>query len=221
LWPFASADIALGNDNAIVFGLLGLFVWAHITGRQRTAGILLAVAIGTKLWPAALLVLLLRERRWQALRWCAALLAVQLIAMVAWLGPESVPAAIHAIVGPALPRTYYGVTVLWTSAFRAAWSWWPTWGGYAVAVALLAVPARGYLGLGLAILAGLALNPNLWDHYLFAFALGLGLTGIGLLRDRDDALPVALLGSAARRVLRRDRDAARLPPAHVEGVARR
>jgi hypothetical protein len=70
--------------------------------------------------------------------------------------------------------------VIWTSWARAAWEWWPAWGGYAVAALLLLVPATGRLGLGLGIVAGLSLNSYLWHHYAPVLVFGAALVLVGI-----------------------------------------
>jgi Glycosyltransferase family 87 len=179
--PQFRADVLLGNNNHLMFVLLGAFVWAHLANRQRAAGVLLALAIGTKIWPIALVVLLLRERRWMELRWMSAGLAILAVATLAWIGVDGVGAMVSAIVESNEVRTDDTSVVLWTSAARALWDWWPSWGGFAVAALLLALPVTGRLGLGVGILAGLALNANLWHHYLLTLLLGVALILIALL----------------------------------------
>lgn len=170
-WPPTRADIGLANNNALMFLLVAGFALAHVHQRERWAGILLALAVGIKLWPIALVVLLLRERRWVTVRWMLGVLAIQGILFLAWLGPDVLPDLTHALLQNT-PRDTSVAVVLWTSAFREWWDWWPAWGTYAVAVGLLLIPARGRLGLGIGIIAGLSLNANLWHHYLWAFGLG-------------------------------------------------
>src|SRR5687767_9842909 len=50
-WPHIDNEILLGNNNHLMFGLVGGFCLAHVRAHQRVAGVLLALAIGTKLWP--------------------------------------------------------------------------------------------------------------------------------------------------------------------------
>lgn len=182
LWPHIENDILLANNNHLVFALAAGFAMAHVQGHQRVAGVVLALAIGTKLWPVALVVLLLRERRWLELRWAATALAVQGVLALAWLGPDVIGPMVPAILGQNLSRGGTGtVPVLWTTWARQAWDWWPAWGTYAVAGALLLVPATGRLGLGLGIIGGLSLNLYLWHHYAPVFAFGVVLILVGAL----------------------------------------
>lgn len=179
--PYIAADVLLGNNNHLMLALVGGFALAHLSGHQRVAGLLLALAIGTKLWPIALLVLVLRERRWRQFRWTAGTLAAQGAVTLALLGPDVVGPLVAAVLGQNLARETIGdAPVLWTSALRVWWEWWPTWGTYVVAAVLLLVPATGRLGLGLGIIAGLSLNANLWHHYGPVFALGFLLVAFGL-----------------------------------------
>lgn len=189
LSPYIAADVALGNNNHLVFALVAGFALAHLRGHQRLAGLLLALAIATKLWPVALVVPLLRDRRWPELRWTAGVVAIQVVVAIAWLGPDVIGPMVPAVLGQNLGRDEVRqVAVLWTTAFRVWWEWWPAWGGYAVALMLVAIPATGRLGIGLGILAGLSLNANLWHHYAPVFVLGLALMIAGLVRQRlEDA----------------------------------
>src|SRR5687768_12286656 len=174
LWSPVVGHVGLGNNNDLMFLLVAGFVVAHIQGHQRTAGTLLALAVATKLWPVALLALVVRERRWTELRWVAGVLVAQGVVFLAWMGPDVLRPPLEAIFIN-VPRDLLGQPVIWTTAFRVWWDWWPSWGTYAVAILLVAIPARGRLGLGLGILGGLALNANLWHHYVFVFLLGIGL----------------------------------------------
>ena len=170
LQPYFPRNVVLGNVNGFMLLIVVGFAWAHLKGRHGIAGTLLGVAIAIKVWPLLLGVLLLRERRWKELAWAAGFVAAQGALLLLWLGPDVLPdmvAALRATVP--IPA---GVVVLWTSAAREALDWWPAWGSLAVAGILIALPARGRLGLGIGIVAGLSLVANLWDHYLptFAFA---------------------------------------------------
>ena len=172
-WAPFESHIVLGNNNHLLFALIAGFALAHRRERQRTAGVLLALAIGTKLWPVALLVVVLRERRWRELRWTGGVLAIQGLVAIAWLGPDVIGPMVPALVDQNVSRGIPSADlVIWTGWARAAWDWWPAWGGYAVAVALLLVPATGRLGLGLGIIAGLSLNTYLWHHYAPVFLFG-------------------------------------------------
>lgn len=179
-WPYVRAELALANNNDLVFLLVTGFAATYLAGHQRAAGVLLGLAIATKVWPIALVVLLLRERRWTALKWTASVVVVQGLLILAWLGPDVLPNLVRIVFFANGPRTYPEIPQLWTSAARVAWSWWPAWGTYAVAALLLAIPARGRLGLGIGILAGLSLNANLWYHYNWSFWLGCALVLAGL-----------------------------------------
>jgi hypothetical protein len=68
--------------------------------------------------------------------------------------------------------------------------WWPQWGGYAVAVLLLLIPATGLTGYGIATLAGLSAIPNLWRHYLGTIVFGFALLARGLFDRYGDRLPI-------------------------------
>jgi hypothetical protein len=165
--PFFVRNMVLGNVNSFMLPIVVAFTWAHLKGYQRSAGLLLGLAIAIKVWPVLIAILLVRERRWLEIVWAAALLAMQGILVVLWLGPNAFPAMLDALrASVPIPA---GVVVLWTTWARTSLEWWPAWGSIALAGLLIAIPARGRLGLGLAMLAGLSLIANLWDHYLPTF----------------------------------------------------
>jgi hypothetical protein len=168
--------LSLGTNNYLVLGLVAAVAVAYRAGHTRLAGIGLGLAVATKLWPVTLLVLLLRERSWQVIAWTAGTLVVQGVVWLAWLGPDAVGPGIRAL-GSEEPDP--GL-IIGPAALRELASWWPSWIGWAVGAALLAIPARGHLGMGLGILAGLAVITNLWGHYLPTVLFGGGLLAIGL-----------------------------------------
>lgn len=168
----------LGNNTPLVLLLVVAFGHFHLERRQGLAGVLLGIAIGLKLWPAALLPLLIREGQWRSLLWAAGIGVAVGLATVAWLGPDVIGPAADAlrsrgVIKPENP--VFGITWL-----RENLDWWPWWGGYAIAAALALIPARGRLGLGLGILAGMAAIPNLWRHYLPTALIGFLLVAFGL-----------------------------------------
>jgi hypothetical protein len=177
----------LGNNTPLVLLLVLAFAHDHLRGRQGRAGVLLGIAIGLKLWPAALLPLVLRERHWRSLLVVVGISAAVGLATIAWLGPEVIGPAADSIrsrddIKPGNP--VFGITWL-----RENVDWWPSWGGYAIAAFLVAIPARGRLGIGLGMLAGMAAVPNLWRHYLPTVIVGFLLIAFGFrdARDRTDS----------------------------------
>ena len=68
--------------------------------RQAPAGILLAAAILTKVWPAVLLPVLAAQRRWRALIWTGAATATGTTAWIVWSG-WSGPAQVATLRGAA------------------------------------------------------------------------------------------------------------------------
>jgi hypothetical protein len=166
----------LGNNTPLVLLLVAGFAHYHTAGHQRRAGVLLGVAIGMKLWPLALLPLLLRERRWSSLLVVGGIVLATGVATVAWLG--------FGVIGPLIDALEFRVTIS-SDIYGITWlshniDWWPSWGGYAIAAVLAFIPAKGRLGLGLGILAGMAAVPNLWRHYLSTVFVGLLLVAFGL-----------------------------------------
>ena len=201
-WNFAG-NIVIGNVNPFVLLSLAGFAWCHLAGRDRSAGALLGLAVSLKAWPLLLVFVVVRERRWQELATALAFVACQGLIFLLWLGPEAGPAITSALLAniSVAPDT----VLLWTSWARVAIDWWPSWGSLAVAAVLVVIPAVGRLGIGLAILAGLSLIPNLWDHYLptFAFAFLLIASSdelIRTLRMRQLACDLHRLRPAHRRV---------------------
>jgi len=73
--PFFVRNIVLGNVNSLMLPIVVGFAWAHLRGRQRTAGILLGLAIAIKVWPLLIGLLLIRERRWLEIAWAGGLVA--------------------------------------------------------------------------------------------------------------------------------------------------
>lgn len=159
--PWGST-ILVGNVNPMMFALVMGFATLHLSGRQRWAGILLAVVVGIKLWPLTFVPLLVRERRWTTLIWAGGALALQAVLTLAWLGLD--------VVGPMLADLTYRVPLL---EGHFVLNSWPPIVGYAFAAVALLVPARGMAGLGLAMLGGMGLIPNLWNHYTPIIIAGL------------------------------------------------
>lgn len=178
-----SVAVYLGNNTNLVLLLVAGCIAAQLANRSAVSGLLLGVAIASKLWPAALLVPLARERSWRTLAWAVGSAALLLGISLLWLGGLDVIrpmiAALSIDVEPRPGQTLLGFTWL-----RVHTDWWPEWGGYAVAALVLLVPAKGVTGYGLAILAGLAAIPNLWRHYVPTLIFGAALAVQGLVRSR-------------------------------------
>lgn len=168
----------LGNNTPLVLLLVVLFAHLHFEGRDRAAGWSLGLAIALKLWPIALIPFVLRERRWPALTHAALVVVVSGLVSFAWLGLDAVGPALEAMQERAVIEADNPVFLL--SWVRETQPWWPWWGGMAVAAVLALIPAGGRVGIGLGILAGLALVPNLWRTYLATFVVGLLLVTKGL-----------------------------------------
>ncbi len=82
---------------SIALAVLAVALLHH--DRDRSGGVILAASILAKLWPLALLPLLLVQRRWRALRWSGAALALGAAAWVwwgGWSGPAQVLTFRHA-----------------------------------------------------------------------------------------------------------------------------
>ncbi|PZR62510.1 MAG: hypothetical protein DLM71_06795 [Chloroflexi bacterium] len=168
----------LGTNNYLVLALVAGVAWAYLAGHDRTAGLLLALAVGTKLWPIVIAVPAFRDRRWRTLGWLGIGLAIQGIAVLVWLGPDF-PGDFLAALAVQIPPTglLFGPTA--DPVLREAWN---RGLGVILAAVLLILPVRGRAGLGLAIIAGLAPIANLWLTYGLTILLAVSLVGAGLLR---------------------------------------
>jgi hypothetical protein len=85
--------------DLISIALAALAIALVHRGRERSGGVILAASILAKLWPITLLPLLLVRRRWRALRWSVAGLALGAMAWVSWgglSGPAQVLTFRHA-----------------------------------------------------------------------------------------------------------------------------
>ena len=80
----------LGNNSPLVLLLVAGFVAVHLANRPVAGGLLLGVAIATKLWPATFLVVLARERDWRTFGWAAGTAAAITVVLILWLGGLSV-----------------------------------------------------------------------------------------------------------------------------------
>jgi hypothetical protein len=180
-------DLAFnGNNTPLVLGLIAGFAHQHLRGHDRSAGALLGAAIALKLWPAALIPLLLRERRWESLLSTGLVVSGTLLVSVTWLGlgvigPGVQAMQVRAVVDPWNP-------VLYISWLRETIPWWPSWAGYLVAIVLAVIPAKGKLGIGLGMLAGLAVVPNVWRTYAPTLVVA-GLLVVSSLPFRRLGLP--------------------------------
>ena len=184
----------LGNNTPLILLFVAGFIAAQLANRSVPAGVLLGIAIATKLWPAALLVPLARERNWRTIIWAVGVAGIVTVVLLLWLGgPTVIRPLLKALattdeVGP---RHF----VLGVSWLRERTDWWPDWGGYAVCALILLIPAKGLTGYGLAMFAGTAVIPNLWRHYVGTIFFAAVITIRGLIdrirehRGSDDAIP--------------------------------
>ena len=183
--PWFTGDVLLGNINGLMFVLVAAFVWLHLQGKEQAAGLILGIAIATKPWALAFLPLLTRERKWQEMGWAGVFVLVQGIVFLGWLGVDVVPQMVRAI--SSIVPVEQGVPVLGWSLVRQMYQL-PAWTGIAVGAALLAIPVRGRVGLGIATLAGLTLLVvNLWQHYLPVIVLGVCLLMVPLIERVREA----------------------------------
>ncbi|KPK17709.1 MAG: hypothetical protein AMJ62_01070 [Myxococcales bacterium SG8_38] len=119
LWPLAvSAFPALhamqyGQFHLAAIALSVAAMLAFETGRNRVGGAMLSIATLSKLFPGILLVVLLAQRQWRALRWTVGFVAALTAVTLAVFGP----APFLAFVGYQLPRLQSGSAF----AFGEAW----------------------------------------------------------------------------------------------------
>jgi len=154
--------VVLGNINSLVFALLAV----GLAYRHTWGGWLLGAAMAAKAWPLVLAVPMWRTGDHRGIRQSVLVVAASTLLMLAWLGFDMPIAATEAFsrADPAPGTT------LWLSHIGVPW---PV--RAAMSLAALALPLHGRAGYGTAILAGVWLVPNLWDHYAPTAALGLGL----------------------------------------------
>jgi hypothetical protein len=159
--------LVLGNNSYVVLALVAGFATSYRAGHDRASGVLLALAVGLKLWPVALMPFVLRERRWRVAGWFAGAVAVQLLVTLAWLGGDILPQMLRALQVSDAGGYVFGLIALAT-----VFDWWPEWGSAVVALILISLPLRGNRGIGAGVLSGLCLVPNLWGHYFPAAVFG-------------------------------------------------
>ncbi len=88
LAPIFLVSLQIGNVHILVLSLSLLGLHASIKGHPVLAGALLALAIGTKIWPAALVVYLLFRGDRRTVLWSSICLLIYSLISVAWLGTE-------------------------------------------------------------------------------------------------------------------------------------
>lgn len=161
----------LATNNYLVLALVALGCWCYVRRRDSWAGLLIGLAVATKLWPVTLLVVALRERRWPVLRWALGTAVVQGLVLLAWLGPD--------VIGPMIDTLRIEIPatglLIGPTAFPGLREAWNAGIGAVVAIALLALPTSGRAALGAAVIAGMAPIGNLWIHYAPTVLFGLGL----------------------------------------------
>lgn len=173
--------VSVGNINDLMLGMVAAFVILHVRRMPRAAGAVLGLAIATKIWPVLLAVVLVRERRWTELGWATVIAVVATGLPLFWLGFDVITPMVTAL------QTTIAVDannpVLWVTWLRESFAWWPAALSVVIAAALLIIPARGLTGIGLAVLAGLTLIPNLWGHYFPTLLVGVVLAAMPLWQE--------------------------------------
>lgn len=187
--------VLVGNINDLMLGIVALFAVSYRTDRRTLAGVTLGIAAATKLWPTVILVPLVRAGRWHEVLAALGTMSIVMAVVLLWLGTTVVPAMADAVTSTKVNVTLDN-PVLWVAWLRERTTWWPEWGAAVVALGLLAIPARGLVAIGLAMLAGLTMIPNLWGHYFPTLAFSVGLIA-GALRGSPRA---RALGERLRRL---------------------
>ncbi|MGB0715714.1 MAG: glycosyltransferase family 87 protein [Phycisphaerae bacterium] len=104
LLPFLAPNVLIalqyGNVHVLVIALAMLGMLCIETGKQRLGGLLLAVAVLCKIFPALLLIYLLLRRRWEAIIWTFGTIAVLSIITLLVFGAHP----IEAFLSYQLPR---------------------------------------------------------------------------------------------------------------------
>jgi len=166
----------IGTNNYLVLGLVALFAFGYLHRRDTLAWTALAVAISLKVWPALLLVMVIRDKRWRVAGLTIAAVALQGLLFLALLGPDVIPAALQAAHVSIKPIG----TVLGPSGWPATRTIWNAGLNLVVAFLVVAIPARGAAAIGLGVLAGLATIVNLWGSYLPTLLIGLWWLAAGV-----------------------------------------
>jgi hypothetical protein len=172
----------LATNNYLVLGVVAGFAWRYLRAADAPAGMLLGIAIATKLWPAVLLVPAVRERRWTVVAWATGVALAQGVVLFAWLGVDAVPLFVERL-GTEIPPTGMLIGPAAVDGLRETWN---SGLGLLVGVVILALPLRGPAAIGAAILAGMAAIPNLWIHYGTTILFAVALIGGALIRRGGD-----------------------------------
>jgi hypothetical protein len=173
---FYLEGLHVATNNYLVLALIAIACWLYLRRRDRWAGLLIGMAIATKLWPVTLLVVAARERRWTVVAMAAAFLLVQGALALLWLGPDVIGPMVSTL-GLEIPPTGY---LIGPTAFPGLREVWNAGLGLGVGVGLLLLPLRGRAGLGTAVIAGMAPIGNLWIHYGPTVLFGLSCVGAAL-----------------------------------------
>lgn len=175
----------VATNNYLVLGLVAGFAWQYLRAAGAPAGVLLGIAIATKLWPAVLLVPAVRERRWGVVAWATGVAVAQGLVLFAWLGVDAVPLFVERL-GTEIPPTGILIGPAAVDGLREIWN---SGLGLLLGIVILALPLRGPAAIGAAILAGMAAIPNLWIHYGTTILFAMSLIGGAIIRrggDRDE-----------------------------------
>jgi alpha-1,2-mannosyltransferase len=107
-----------GQINGLIFLLLALGLWAYVSGRQTTAGVVLGLAAGIKLAPVVLLLLLLRRRWWRA---AGAMVATGVATLLIGLGVLGIGPT-HAFFTTVLPTLNHPTGWIYNQSLSGALS---------------------------------------------------------------------------------------------------
>lgn len=193
---YVMGSIWIGQVN--LFALAGLLL-ALGTRNDRLAGLGLSLAVATRALPIAFAVVLVLERRWRALGWCAVVLGLLvLIDPAAWSSYISILREAATVPTQPVP-------------VQASLAPWPVLWAATVVVVVAIVTMVAIAGRDRALLAGAAIGfaivllpANSWSHWLSFAMAPLFLYGDGspwsrvalLLFVGVSILPIGVLSSA-------------------------
>lgn len=112
----AVATLQVGNFQIAVYAIVMLALVAFDRGRDAVGGVLLAVAILSKLFPGIFVLALIARRQWRALAWTAGAASVLTAAALVIVGVQP----FHMFASYQLPRMADGRAFPWLEGFVPA-----------------------------------------------------------------------------------------------------
>jgi hypothetical protein len=175
--PALISSVYIGNPSTFTFCLIAAAYGNLRKGDQRAAGIALGVATALKLFPGFLVVALIANRQWRAVKWAAAVFAALVVVTVPALGFHDavrafrMMASIGGYVHPWEHNESMPALLLHMGVGQVVASWSSKVLLVAGAVAVLRWRhPRPHVTLGVAVLVMLLAQSISWRHY-FPLAL--------------------------------------------------